>query len=721
MTTLLSVFFMVSGAAICLLAAVGVLRLPDFFMRMHAATKAGVAGCGLLLIGVAFAEPSPGMWIKVTIAVIFLLLTTPVAGHLLARAGYVGGVPLWTGTRKDQLQGELRRGNFDRPARLDPLYTGFDQDALPRSGTQVHLPSIQAIRFGVVRGQVDVVASRALALAETAGITPSAHVIIDEGTVEAARDPVGARKAIERLALQALEQLNDLTIHAGRSVDIRTEEGDPEDLLAVADGADVLLLLPSQGWFDHGADLPTPEMSWGPDGLLRLPGLHGGPVLFTGARSLPADNQQIVIRDDGASHIPDVLAWALSNGLWHKPKLHLVWQGDDLRRQQFGAVAAEFGVTLTLHRAASVKSGESDIPEHLVGADALILGSTPRPLRAKWYGHKWTERISPGWQGEILLFESASQEAASQAQPPSAATDVDPGTGTAQKRDETAGTARKGRRPMRRNGDQNDGCTSISEVVVTLANGVHADVTIDQAIALAKAHRVPLVGLAIVDTKMLRYVGPLPIGGISYAADLRRSLVEKARRALADTVQSFEQRALAADGVSFSLFMEEGDPVKILRSRRRPQALTLIGRDSWFDHGVGGGRSNPLEYFARRGLYPLISVEKSPAEVQTISFVHDGTPHSDKTLQWLLTSNPWPHARLRLLADPATRNEEIDAARETASAILEMEDERGDVFSKSSPRPDVLVFGNEGHAGWINRARATSRPGYNDIPIVVFG
>src|SRR5690606_4339977 len=102
-----------------------------------------------------------------------------------------------------------------------------------------------------------------------------------------------------------------------------------------------------------------------------------------------------------------------------------------------------------------------------------------------------------------------------------------------------------------------------SEVVVALANGVHADATIDQAIALAETHRVPLVGLAIVDTKMLRYVGPLPIGGISYAADLRRSLIEKARRALADTVQLFEQRALAAGDVSFSLFMEEGDPVKI--------------------------------------------------------------------------------------------------------------------------------------------------------------
>lgn len=116
MTAFLSAFFMVLGAGLCFIASIGVLRLPDFFMRMHAATKAGVAGCGLLLIGVAFAEPSTAMWIKVGIAIVFLLLTTPIAGHLLARAGYVAGVPLWAGTREDQLQGELRRGDFDHPA-----------------------------------------------------------------------------------------------------------------------------------------------------------------------------------------------------------------------------------------------------------------------------------------------------------------------------------------------------------------------------------------------------------------------------------------------------------------------------------------------------------------------------------------------------------------------------------------------------------------------------
>lgn len=108
---------LVAGATICLVASIGVLRLPDFFMRMHAATKAGVAGASLVLIGLAFAVPSPAVAIKVALANVFLLLTIPVAGHLLGRAGYVGGVTLWSGTQEDALEGVLRRGAFDAPPR----------------------------------------------------------------------------------------------------------------------------------------------------------------------------------------------------------------------------------------------------------------------------------------------------------------------------------------------------------------------------------------------------------------------------------------------------------------------------------------------------------------------------------------------------------------------------------------------------------------------------
>ncbi len=112
MTEWLSGLFLLSGVSISLLAAVGVLRLPDVFMRMHAATKSGVVGCSLILIGVAIADGSLATWLKAGVATLFLLLTTPIAAHLLARAAYVSGAPFWGGTVEDQLHTVLKREHF---------------------------------------------------------------------------------------------------------------------------------------------------------------------------------------------------------------------------------------------------------------------------------------------------------------------------------------------------------------------------------------------------------------------------------------------------------------------------------------------------------------------------------------------------------------------------------------------------------------------------------
>lgn len=126
----LAAFFLLAGSLLTFIAAVGVLRLPDFFMRMHAATKAGVAGPGLILMGVGCFDPSWGTWAKIIIAIFFLVVTTPVAGHLLGRAGFIGGVPLWAGTTKNELKSVLPPGQF--------LRTGLTNIASPSVADNVH-------------------------------------------------------------------------------------------------------------------------------------------------------------------------------------------------------------------------------------------------------------------------------------------------------------------------------------------------------------------------------------------------------------------------------------------------------------------------------------------------------------------------------------------------------------------------------------------------------
>ena len=76
------------GALFSLVAAIGVVRLPDLYTRMHAASKAGAVGGGLVLIAIAVLCFDVGVALRAIIGFVFLLLTTPVAAHLLARANY---------------------------------------------------------------------------------------------------------------------------------------------------------------------------------------------------------------------------------------------------------------------------------------------------------------------------------------------------------------------------------------------------------------------------------------------------------------------------------------------------------------------------------------------------------------------------------------------------------------------------------------------------------
>ena len=79
------------GSVFSLLAAVGILRLPDLYTRMHAASKAGTMGSGLMLIAIAVNAFDAPVILRALVGVVFLLLTAPVSAHLLARAAYSAG------------------------------------------------------------------------------------------------------------------------------------------------------------------------------------------------------------------------------------------------------------------------------------------------------------------------------------------------------------------------------------------------------------------------------------------------------------------------------------------------------------------------------------------------------------------------------------------------------------------------------------------------------
>lgn len=101
---ILAGLLLLGGGGFSLISALGVLRLPDVLIRMHASSKAGTVGAGMILLAVAVLYGGGEIVARAIAAIFFLLLTVPVASHMIGRAAYVTGVKLWSGTVIDELR-----------------------------------------------------------------------------------------------------------------------------------------------------------------------------------------------------------------------------------------------------------------------------------------------------------------------------------------------------------------------------------------------------------------------------------------------------------------------------------------------------------------------------------------------------------------------------------------------------------------------------------------
>lgn len=97
--------FCTVGALAILLAAIGVLRMPDVYMRLSVTTKAATMGIGLLLVGAAFHFSEVGVTSRVIAIIFFTTVTAPVSAYLIVRAAYFIKADLWEHSIVDELNG----------------------------------------------------------------------------------------------------------------------------------------------------------------------------------------------------------------------------------------------------------------------------------------------------------------------------------------------------------------------------------------------------------------------------------------------------------------------------------------------------------------------------------------------------------------------------------------------------------------------------------------
>ena len=104
----LAVFFLVWGLFFMLVGAIGVVRLPDAYNRLHASSKCSTLGLLGLLLGAVFHVATVSVAIKALLTAAFAFVATPVGSHILAKAAHVDDLEQWHCTISDELADDAR-------------------------------------------------------------------------------------------------------------------------------------------------------------------------------------------------------------------------------------------------------------------------------------------------------------------------------------------------------------------------------------------------------------------------------------------------------------------------------------------------------------------------------------------------------------------------------------------------------------------------------------
>lgn len=376
MAEILAGILMLAGSGIVLIAAVGVLRLPDAYLRMHAATKAGVVGAGTVLLGAAVAFGSLDAWLTVLFALACLLLTTPIASHLLGRAAYVSGAPLWHGTLVDHLQGVLDR----RPAASDLIRTEGRSTAMPtvRDLRRAHppAPAPEATRVRRIlavlppNGSGDTVLGHAVEAARVHGAAITGMSVVDlPRLAEVGPMPIGGGTYARMMADARLRRCRERTADALERFEadcrrhklthaMRHEEGDAGAVIEGASAAHDLVLVPAtRALSDDEAGDPLRTAL----GLLAR-GVR--PVVVAAGPVRPV--RRVAFCHDGSARAARTLSWLAQLGPWPEAAVHLVGLGEPSAR--LDAALADGEALLAAHGRHSERRGTVAGGEDLLSA-----------------------------------------------------------------------------------------------------------------------------------------------------------------------------------------------------------------------------------------------------------------------------------------------------------------------------------------------------------------
>ncbi|MCC9135316.1 monovalent cation/H(+) antiporter subunit G [Pontibacter silvestris] len=116
---IISCVLILTGVLFMLISTLGLLRLPDFYIRMSAITKGTTLGLGLILSGMGIYFNQPDILLKVLAIIVFSFITAPVAAHVVGRTAVQNKIPFWDRTKTKELNEYLEQENLGEHVNRD--------------------------------------------------------------------------------------------------------------------------------------------------------------------------------------------------------------------------------------------------------------------------------------------------------------------------------------------------------------------------------------------------------------------------------------------------------------------------------------------------------------------------------------------------------------------------------------------------------------------------
>ncbi len=131
MTDILIMILATIGSLFILIAAAGILRMPDFYLRLSVTIKAATLGVGCTLAAGAIFFDEFSVTSKVIAIIFFLFITAPIAGHMIGRTAYFTGIGLWNKCQLDELKGKYDAKTHELKSEISELDEEYKEDGKP--------------------------------------------------------------------------------------------------------------------------------------------------------------------------------------------------------------------------------------------------------------------------------------------------------------------------------------------------------------------------------------------------------------------------------------------------------------------------------------------------------------------------------------------------------------------------------------------------------------